>query len=88
VLLTFKDLMLDQGYLTTFKIIIRDQEYLFENGKLLLNKIKRNVSFLSKINKSTHRSSKIITMDLETRVHYDIMIPYCISIYNGSNYKI
>lgn len=33
-LLTFKDIMLDPGNLSSFKRIIRDQEYLFENGVL------------------------------------------------------
>jgi hypothetical protein len=86
-LLTFKDIMLDPGNLTSFKRIIRDQEYLFENGIILLKKFKRKTSFLSKINKSTHRSSKFITMDLETRTINDVMTPYCISIYDGKVYK-
>jgi hypothetical protein len=82
-LLTFKDIKLDPGNLSSFKRIIRDQEYLFENGVLLLKKLKRKTPFLTKITKSAHRSSKIITMDLDTRTIKDVTTPYCISIFDG-----
>jgi len=77
--------MLDNYNLDSFTRQIGNQEYIIENGKITLKKIERKRPFLSKINQSIFRSTKIVTMDLETRTIDGIMIPYCVSIFDGSS---
>lgn len=84
ILLKFKDIINDNNDLSTFTRIIKNQEYIFVNGKLKIKKIKRVTSFLTKVKKSIFKSDKFMTMDLETRTLYGIMLPYCISIYDGN----
>lgn len=83
ILLSFKDIINDKSNLSTFTRIIKNHEYKFEEGQLLIKKITKNVKFLTKINRSINNSEKFITMDLETRTIDGIMSSYCVSIYNG-----
>jgi hypothetical protein len=69
--------MVDHGNLDCFIGILDKHEYHFENGVIVLKKIKRSTKFLSIIKKSIYRSNKFITLDLETRLIEDIMRPYC-----------
>jgi hypothetical protein len=86
-LLEFKDRMVENGKLNTFIRTIKNQEYIFFNGELILKKINKQSKFLLIINNQSFISNKFLTMDLETRVINDIMIPYAISIYDGKNSK-
>ena len=79
--------MNDKSDLSTFTRTIKNQEYIFEEGKIKLKKIKKNVKFLSKKTKDKNLSDNIITMDLETRVINEKMYAYCVSIYDGKKYK-
>ena len=83
IILEFTDHMRDVENLSSFTRIIKNQEYIFENGILVLKKIKRLTSFLSTQPKSPFKSDKFITMDLETRTLNGVMSPYCVSIYDG-----
>jgi hypothetical protein len=87
ILLTFKDIMKDKSNLNTFTRTINNQEYIFENGELLVKKIKKNVSFLTKVKRDMNNSKNFITMDLETRTINKIMSSYCVSIYDGKEFK-
>jgi len=87
ILLSFKDTMNDKSDLSTFTRTIKRQEYIFEEGKLLLKKIEKNVKFLSSKKKDKYLSDKIITMDLETRTINERMSAYCVSIYDGKIFK-
>lgn len=87
VLLTFKDTMNDKSNLSTFTRIVKNHKYIFEDGELILKKIKKKVSFLSKIKRNMNNSKNFITMDLETRVINEIMSSYCVSIYEGKEFK-
>ena len=46
IVLTFKDTMNHNSDLSCFTRVIKNQEYIFDNGKLLIKKIIKNVSFL------------------------------------------
>lgn len=84
VILKFKDSLIDSNNLNSFIREIGYQKYYFEDVKIILKKIERKTSFLRKINKSSFRTTKFITMHLETRTLNDgIMIPYCVSIFDG-----
>jgi ribosomal protein S19 len=87
ILLSFKDYMLDKNDLTTFSRKLKTQEYLFEEGKLILKKIEKKTNFLKKTNKSNYLTNKFITMDLETRIINEEMTSYCVSIYDGKIFK-
>jgi len=83
-MVTFKDIMYKDNNLCTFTRQIGNQEYIFGDGKALFKKIERKRPFLSKINQSIFRSTKFITMDLETRTLDGTMIPYYVSIFDGT----
>lgn len=68
---------------TSFTRIIGLHEYIFENGKVILKKIRRRVKFINKINIEKKEINKFITLDIETRTIDNIFIPYCISFFDG-----
>jgi hypothetical protein len=51
--------------------------------QIILFKIHKKNKFINKINPDKSKSLKFITMDLETKVLNGVMIPYCISIFDG-----
>lgn len=63
--------------------------YIYNNGKIKYVGEDKKGKFLKvPYDKNTHLHSKIITMDLETRTDYNgIMIPICISTFDGINLK-
>jgi hypothetical protein len=79
--------MNDKDNLSSFTRTIKNQEYIFENGELILKKIKKDVQFLTKINRNMNNSKNFITMDLETRTINGIMSSYCVSIYDSKEFK-
>jgi hypothetical protein len=87
VLLSWKDIMRAKFDLSTFERVIKNQEYVFVEGKLIVKKIKKRVSFLSKVKQNIHNSKNFITMDLETRTINGEMSSYCVSIFDGRVFK-
>jgi hypothetical protein len=79
--------MNDKHDLSTFTRQIKNQTYIFRDGKLVLKKIEKSVSFLKPIKKNMYNSKKFITMDLETRIIQGEMTSYCVSIFDGNNHK-
>lgn len=47
----------------------------------------RKTDFITKIKPAKDISNKFITFDIETIDNDNIKVPYCVSIYDGSNYK-
>nr|YP_025890.1 DNA-directed DNA polymerase [Moniliophthora perniciosa]AAQ74286.1 DNA-directed DNA polymerase [Moniliophthora perniciosa] len=87
LLLSFKDTMNDKYDLSTFNRKFKNQEYFFQEGELVLNKIEKKVQFLTKTKRNMYNSKKFITMDLETRVINEVMTSFCVSLYDGKNFK-
>jgi len=87
VLLSFTDTMLDKNDLTTFSRKFKNQEYVFNEGDLILKKLDRKVQYLKRIIRDSYLKEKFITMDLETRVINEVMTSYCVSIYDGKVFK-
>jgi hypothetical protein len=83
IILKFRDELLDVNDLSSFKRVMKNQEYNFEFGELKLKKIKKEVKFLKPIKKNIFLKKNFITMDLETFTVDNIMVPYCISLYDG-----
>jgi hypothetical protein len=86
-ILKFKDIINDNYNLSTFIRTIKNQEYIFENGKLLLKKNIRKCKFLQEIKKDIFLNENYITMDIETRTINNILIPYLLCWYDGINKK-
>jgi hypothetical protein len=77
--------MTDPNNLSSFSRIIDSHKYIFENGNIVLRKYTHNkIKFLKPILQSVFRSSNFITMDLETRLINNIMVPYAVGIYDGN----
>jgi hypothetical protein len=74
--------------LSTFKRIIKKNTYYFEDGKLQFHSVSKSCRKITSLNKSTYRSKNFITYDIETKTIDGLMIPYCICLYDGSNYKV
>lgn len=87
ILFEFKDVLNDKINLKTFTRLINNHEYIFEEGILILKKIKKESKFLTKIKSDNYNNKNFVTMDLETRVIDEIMSSYCVSIYDGKMMK-
>ena len=85
IIFEFKDIMNNKGDLFTFTRIIKNQEYNFVNGKLIIKKLIRKVDYIKPINKSLFITENFITMDLETKESNSVLYPICIGIYDGKN---
>ncbi len=72
---------------TSFVRILKDQEFRYINGQLVLKKLVRKTKYISKIKLDKTINNKFITLDIETRTIDNIMEPYCISIYDGSKFN-
>jgi DNA polymerase type B, organellar and viral len=83
ILISFTDTMNDKDNLDSFTRTIKRQEYIFRDSKLIIKKIIKDVPFLKPLKASIFKSDTFLVMDLETRNINNIMIPYCISIYDG-----
>src|SRR5271154_6068504 len=68
-ILDFTDDQLEKGKLNSFIRKVKDQEYIFIDGKLVLKKIKKQTKgkFIEKIISNAFISKLFVTMDLETR---------------------
>src|SRR5882757_676034 len=83
IIFSFIDTMKDNSDLSSFVRVIKNQEYIFENGQLIVKKVLRKCSYLQSIKLSPFLENKFITMDLETFTNNGIVIPYCVSIFDG-----
>lgn len=83
ILLSFKDVMNHKEDLSSFTRHLKNQEYVFIEGELVIKKIKKGVKFLSKLKRNMYNSKNFITMDLETRIINEEMTSYCVVIYDG-----
>jgi hypothetical protein len=79
--------MNNKGDLETFTRELKNQEYVFLNGKLMVKKINRKVNYLKPIKPSITLTEDFITMDLETKEVNGVLVPYCVSIYDGDSKK-
>lgn len=82
-ILEFTDKILENGKLNSFIRTIKNQEYIFIDGNLIIKKVIKPTKFLKVIQPQSFISTNFLTMDLETRTLDGIMTPYSISIYDG-----
>jgi hypothetical protein len=80
LLIKFNDIKLDKN---KFIRILDNKKYYFENNQQILFTKENKTKNISTLEKSTKLINNFITLDIETYVKDNILIPYCISIYDG-----
>jgi len=85
VILEFIDKFDDPKNLNTFTRIILDHEYKFIDGDLIVKLLKRKTKFIQPIKMDKDIKNKFLTLDIETRVIENNIIPYAICLFNGKN---
>ena len=80
LIIKFTDLKLSES---KFIRIIDNKRYYFENNEEILFMKETKTRFISKTNKSKNLVNKFITLDIETYIKDNVLIPFCISIFDG-----
>ncbi len=87
VLLEFTDILRDLNNLSTFTRIIQNNKYYFEKGEII-SKIKlHKVNKILTLKKQPYYINKFITLDIETKVINNVIIPYAISYFDGKTIR-
>ena len=81
-ILSFKDVQSNNN--SFFIRYLDDQIYIIENNKIIFKANKRKTGFINPIKKANRLKNSFLTFDLETRLIDNVMIPYCVSFYDGS----
>jgi len=80
-LIKFIDLKLSENRFV--RIIDNSKKYYFQNNIQILFTKENKTKFISKLPKSKKLTNNFITLDIETYIKDNVLIPYCISIYDG-----
>nr|YP_009487185.1 hypothetical protein [Russula compacta]AWB36087.1 hypothetical protein [Russula compacta] len=67
-----------------FVRIIKNNKFYFENNKEVLFLKEINTKFINKIAVSKNLTNKFLTIDIETYIKNNILVPFCVSIYDGT----
>jgi len=81
-LIKFKDEFISEN---KFVRIIDNKKFYFENNKQVLFTKEIKTKFISNINKSKNLLNNFITLDIETYIQDNTLIPFLICIYDGKN---
>lgn len=87
VILEFRDIIIEKGKLGSFERILNNHRYTFIDEVCVFKTIKKETKFLKSIEETPFINNNFITMDLETRTIDNIMSPYAVSIYDGTELK-
>jgi DNA polymerase type B, organellar and viral len=82
IMVSYKDELINDN---KFFRIIDNKKYLFENNHEILFMKENKVKFISKISTSKNMTNNFLILDIETYIKNGILIPFCISIYDGIN---
>jgi DNA polymerase type B, organellar and viral len=80
LILKFNDFKISEN---RFVRILENKKFYFENNKEILYTKEINSKYISKLEKSKKLINNFITLDIETYIKDNILIPFCISIYDG-----
>jgi DNA polymerase family B len=80
-IIKFEDLKLSES---RFVRILDNKKYYFENNQQILFSKEIKSKFISKLSKSNKLINNFITLDIETFIKNNVLIPFCISIYDGN----
>jgi len=82
LILKFTDFKLG---INRFVRTIDNKKFYFENNQQILFTKENKTKFISKLPKSNKLVNNFITLDIETYIKDNILVPYCISIYDGKS---
>jgi hypothetical protein len=82
--LNFIDIMYDFNKSNSFVRIINNSQYVYDNGLKVLTQKRKKSKFFTILKSSKKVFYKFMIMDLETKDINGILIPYCVSIFDGS----
>ncbi len=85
IIIEYKDYLDDPYNLGTFTRKIKNHEYKFIDGKLIVKKLERQNKFIKSIKQDKDITNKFITLDIETRVIGNTILPYCLCYFDGKN---
>jgi len=80
LIINFNDFKLSEN---KFKRVIDNKKFYFENNQEILFMKEIKSKFISKLPKSNKLINNFITLDIETYIKNNVLIPFCISIYDG-----
>jgi hypothetical protein len=81
LIIKFTDFKLSEN---RFVRILDSKNFYFENNQQILFTKEFKSKFISKLSKSKNLINNFITLDIETYIKNNELIPYCISIYDGN----
>jgi hypothetical protein len=82
LIIKFIDLKLGENRFV--RIIDNSKKYYFENNEQILFTKENKTKFISKLSKTNKLVNNFITIDIETYIKDNILVPFCISIYDGN----
>jgi DNA polymerase type B, organellar and viral len=83
-LVNFRDEFISEN---KFIRILDNKKYYFENKKEILFTKEIKTKFISKLKTTKNLKNNFITFDIETYIKDNILIPFCISIFDGKSKK-
>jgi hypothetical protein len=76
----FKDIFINEN---KFMRIIDNKKFYFENEKQILFQTEMKTEFIAKTEKTRNLSNNFISLDIETYIDENTLIPFLISFYDG-----
>jgi hypothetical protein len=83
VILSFIDIVYNSQNPNSFVRLIKDTQYVYEKGVKVLTQKRKKSKYFTNLKICKTFKYKFITMDLETKDIDGILIPYCVSIFDG-----
>lgn len=83
IFFNFIDIVYDLTTPDCFVRIYQDTQEVYKTGIRVLVQKRKKVRYFTNLSKCKALSENFITMDLETKNIDDILVPYCVSIFNG-----
>jgi aminopeptidase-like protein len=81
-LIKFRDTFVSEN---KFMRIIDNKNFFFENNQQILFTKEIKTKFISKLIKTKNLTNNLITLDIETFIHNNDLIPYLICYYDGKD---
>jgi hypothetical protein len=79
------DIVYDITKPNSFVRVIDNNQYVYVNGEKVLSQKRKKAQYFSNLPSCKSLTENFITMDLETKSIEGILVPYCVSIFDGKN---
>ena len=82
--LNFMDINYDLNNPSSFVRLVGNTQYVYNNGKKVLTQTRKKAKYFTKLTYCKRLTYNFITMDLETKSIFGTLVPYCVSIFDGT----